>query len=58
MNPLIIVKRTGSRFYLYVLRGREVSERVTANSASLIWDYLQSNWPIGTRAQWIILPIN
>jgi hypothetical protein len=54
---LLIVTRENGLFTL-----REVREKargwfatVRSNTAQGIIDYLRDNWPVGTRAQWIIL---
>ena len=43
------------RYFLYGIRDHQIVERITARDASIMWDYLQANWPPGTQAQWIIL---
>lgn len=52
---MIFVTRSCGRFIVHVMRGQRTLERVTAQSAQLIIDYLNAAWPVGTRVQWIIL---
>lgn len=42
------------RFILTVLENGRVQEIITATSAQLLLDYVQSEWPSGTRVQWVI----
>ena len=55
---LIVTRRSDygdrDRYYLHVLCGMRVVEVVTAQSAALIWDYLQNCWSHGSTARWCV----
>lgn len=57
-NLKLIVRRlpeSKTRFNLIVIKGGTVLETVTADSAQLIKDYIDSEWPVGTQVQWLVI---
>jgi hypothetical protein len=51
----LYVSRSGSRFCLFVVKDGSLTEVVTAKCSELLHDYLQSEWPVGTKVNWFIL---
>lgn len=57
-NLKLIVRRlpeSKTRFNLIVIKGDRIIETITADSAQLIKDYIDSEWPVGTRVQWLVI---
>jgi hypothetical protein len=55
LNKLIVRKEGDGLFVLRAFRGWKEIECVKASSAQMILDYVNANWPIGTKVQWIIV---
>lgn len=58
-SPVLLVHRIRGgrgRFALRVIKGRQLIETITAANAQLLLDYLHAEWPVGTRALWIVTP--
>lgn len=53
-HRLLVTRDPSGKFILRIIRNRRVIETVTAANAQLICDYLNAEWPVGTRVQWII----
>jgi hypothetical protein len=52
---LIVTLNTG-QFTLVEIHNGAIAVRVTAPEAQTIKDYLNANWPVGTIADWIVVP--
>jgi len=52
---LIVTRNTGV-FTLCEIRNGEIKAVVKTPSAQMMQDYLNANWPVGTKVQWIVIP--
>jgi hypothetical protein len=52
----LVVRREFGMFTLFETRDGKVEAAVCAPNAQTIIDYLEANWPVGTRVQWIVVP--
>jgi hypothetical protein len=52
----LIVRRDTGMFVLLEIENGVTTVAVQAPNAQMIQDYLNANWPVGTVAQWIVVP--
>ena len=57
--PRLLVTRIHGtpRLMLRVLNRGRITETVTAANAQLLLDYVESEWPAGTKVQWAVVRV-
>ena len=57
MNYQLFIRREGGLLVLRAFLNGEMMEWVKAINAQMMLDYLLENWPVGTRVEWVVMPL-